>query len=151
MIVDLTCDRGASCCNEPRERMPQDSGKRDNRRIAEEIAQEGLDRGRRIRSPKIEQHDSEFHAEPLTRATSRATCCGGVSGNTPWPRLKMKGTFLVSSRMRSMASSKALPPGISAIGSRLPWSATCLPRAPAAQAIDVAVSILTASTPVSDA
>src|SRR5271154_2357264 len=60
---------------------------------------------------------------PRTRATRRSTWPTGVSGGTPWPRLKIWARGENPSRTRSTSLSRRAPPAARASGSRLPWSA----------------------------
>src|SRR5438105_9088113 len=147
-LINLACHRRSPGGNQFCQRAPEKPWQSDNRRIAKEILQEWLNRFQRIRAAQVEQDDSDFQTLPLTRSTTRATFPGGVSGRTPCPRLKIRGTDSAASLIESTARSSASPPAIRTIGSKLPCSATLPPKASAAQDIDVAVSIPIPSTPV---
>src|ERR1700704_3529147 len=120
MLIDLLGKRCPAHGNEPRQWQAQEGRKVDDRWVAEQVLQKGLNSLETIRTAEIEQHDGELHVLLLTRATNCATCASGVSGRTPWPRLKINGVSRVSSRILSTARSKASPPAIKAMGSRLP-------------------------------
>ena len=81
----------AAAGNEACQGQPQPTREIDDRRIAEQVAQERLHCLQRIRAAQIEQDDRDFHVERLTKpsqeadgfqlrtiSTSRATCSGGV-------------------------------------------------------------------------
>src|SRR3712207_8956670 len=53
-------------------------------------------------------------------ATSRATASGGVSCDTPWPKLKMNGRSPYSATIRSASPSRVASSASSAAGSRFP-------------------------------
>src|SRR5258706_11000488 len=151
LFVDLPRQWRALCRNVPCKRPANETGQVDDCRIAEQVSKEWLHGRERIRPAEVEQHHGEFHIAPLMRAMSRSTFATGVSGRMPWPRLKMKARPRVWLRMSSTARSSASPPAISTMGSRLPWTTVPLGSASAAHRIDAAVSMLTASTPVSSA
>ena len=90
LVIDLARHRRAPPRDQPRQRQAHNRRQGDDGRIGKQIAQERLDRLRRIRSAQIEQDDRELHAALRTRATSCSTWAIGVSGRMPWPRLKMK-------------------------------------------------------------
>src|SRR6185437_294183 len=146
--VNLSCHRGTPARDQTRQRYAHKTGNRKNGRVRKQVAQERFNGFRRIRPAEIEQDNRQLHLAALIRATSSPTWSVGVGGRTPWPRLKIKGLPRIVSRIRSVAEIKALPPLISATGSRLPctgWrSANCL-----AQPIGTVVSSEIAVTPVS--
>ena len=78
-----------------RQRIAGDGRQADDRRIAEEVEQEGLDGVRPVRPAQVEEDDGQLlHRRlrqpfPVTRPMARARFSTGVSGRTPWPRLKM--------------------------------------------------------------
>ena len=85
--------------------------------VAKPVARADASARRRPSAPK------SFMAlvSPRTRATRRSTCPTGVSGRTPWPRLKIWARGAANpSRTRSISSSRRGPPATSASGSRLP-------------------------------
>src|SRR5258705_7020408 len=151
MFIDLLRQWRPALRDVARQRPAQERGKPDNRGVAEQVLQERLHRLEAIRAAEIEQHDGQSHVPLLTRATNCATCASGVSGRIPWPRLKMKGVPWVALKIPSTARSKASPPAINTMGSRLPCTTVRDPRAFAAHRIDAAVSTLIAFTPVSAA
>ena len=72
----------------------QRPGNGDDRRIVEEIVEEGLDGRRRIGTTQVEEHDRRsvhglYVPQARTVSTRSATCDGGVSLRIPCPRLKM--------------------------------------------------------------
>lgn len=76
---------------------------------------------RQARKTKIKQMVHNAFQPPLrTRATSWATCSGGVCGTIPCPRLKMNLLSRMRSRISSTRSSRWRPPATSSSGSRLP-------------------------------
>ena len=87
MVIDLARHRRAPPRDQPRQRQAHNRGQGDDGGIGKQIAQERLDRFRRIRPAQVEQDDGELH--PRMRFSNCSTWAMGVSGRMPWPRLKM--------------------------------------------------------------
>src|SRR5262249_35214126 len=87
-------------------------------------------------APEGDEKDSVDHLEDIswTMSTSAFTWSTGVSGRTPWPRLK-RWQGRPPARRRISATRSRMYEGfaISTTGSRLPWTATSWPTA--AQAV----------------
>src|SRR5579859_1283280 len=120
MVIDLPGHRCPPPGDEGGQQMTDSARQGDDGGILEQIEQERPHRLRAVGTAQIEQDDGQFAAHRRSLSINAATCSGGVSGTMPWPRLKMKGTPLVTSRIWSTARSSAAPPLTSRIGSRLP-------------------------------
>src|SRR5579859_2234891 len=99
MLVDLLRHRCPAPGDEAGQRMANARRQGNDRRVFEQIEQERPDRLRTVGTAQIEQNDGQPAAHLRILFISAATFSGGVSGTMPWPRLKMNGTPLVTSRM----------------------------------------------------
>ena len=144
--IDLARNRRSPPRNEPRHG-PPGRRKRNDGRIGKQIREKGSTASRQSGPPRLNRTTASFTAVALHARPSHSTCATGVSGRTPWPRLKMNGRPAHRRQDRSIAAVNAWPPAISAIGSRLPC--TTEPSSACPIRHGAAVSIETASTPVS--
>jgi hypothetical protein len=103
LFVDVPGNRPSPPRDEPGQRSTQQSRKRQNCRIVEQVYEERFDGRERIRTAEIEQHDGEFQCVLRTRPMNRATCSTGVSGSTPCPRFAINGVLRVAASRRSIS------------------------------------------------
>ena len=94
--VILDHRRRAGPGNQTRQQPTDRQRRADDRGIAEQVLEERLHRRGFVRTAEIEQYNGDLAAHRQAypfriRARTRSTFAIGVSGRTPWPRLKIWG------------------------------------------------------------
>ena len=119
--------RLAAAGDQPCQKRPERIGQADDGRVAEQVEQEGFDRGLVVRPAEIEQHHRDAaapgvrgHCAPI-RFRTCSTWAIGTSGRMPCPRLKIHGPCPQASSSWSTRRSSIGPPARSNRGSSAPW------------------------------
>ena len=123
--IDLARSPHSPARDQSRQRHPQQPGQTEDRGVAEQVEEERLDSLEQVRPTQIHQNDGGARHQPETigrvsARTSAATCSGGVSVSTPWPRLNIQRAPPSDCRSSLTAASSAAPPVNSSTGSRFP-------------------------------